>query len=93
MEYNPRKWTEVGVMNRLTLCFFSSNLSEAASLAAVRRVVAFALVWPFATSGRSVSALGRCKRGRGGEGTFVALLGCSGRGALDGLGGLVNGVP
>ena len=35
---------------RLTSCFFSSILSETASLAAVARVVALASVWPFAIS-------------------------------------------
>ena len=39
-----------------TSCFFSSTLSETASLAAVRRVVALASVWPLAIS------VNRCQR-------------------------------
>lgn len=80
-------------MMERTSCFFSSTLSETASLAAVRRVVAPALVWPFAISG------GSCQRAadRGGRRerwlTLVALFGSSGHGALDALGGLVDGVP
>lgn len=39
-----------------TSCFFSSTLSCIASLAAVRRVLALASVWPFAISAVRVSA-------------------------------------
>lgn len=63
-----------------------------ASLAAVARVLKDASVWPFATSDEGVSV----ETGSGAdrdERTLVAFLGGTGGGTLNGLRGLVDGVP
>ena len=89
-----------GETKRRTSCFFSSTLSEAASLAAERRVVALASVWPFATSkvGGGVVLVFEVRRGgREEEGrerdTFVAFFRSTRQCALGALGDLVDGVP